>query len=98
MRTLWVRPRARLDMLEIRNYIAADNLSAADRVASELADAIESLIEMPGKGHRRADVKDPRFRFWTVYSYVVAYWYDDETVTIVRVVHGSRNFRRVFRG
>ena len=52
---------------------------------------------MPGKGHVRADVKDPSYRFCSVRPYVIAYRYDDQTLTIVRVVHGARNFRRLFR-
>jgi plasmid stabilization system protein ParE len=32
-----------------------------------------------------------------VYSYVIAYRYDDEKLTVVRVVHGARNFRKLFR-
>ncbi len=52
---------------------------------------------MPGKGHTRADVRDVRYRFWSVYSYIIAYRFDEETVTIVRIVHGRRNVRKIFR-
>lgn len=96
MRTLLIRPQARLDLLEIRDYIAADNADAAERVTRELASAIRGLAEMPGKGHRRADVKDSRYRFWSVYSYMIAYRYDQATLTVVRVVHGKRDFRPLF--
>ena len=33
---------------------------------------------MLGKGHTRRDVRDPRYRFWTVRPYVIAYSFDDE--------------------
>ena len=59
--------------------------------------AIRDLPDMPGKGHARADVKDPRYRFWCVYSYLIAYRFDDKSLTVVRVVHGRRNLRRLFR-
>lgn len=66
-------------------------------MADKLDAAIRGLIEMPGKGHTRADVTDKSYRFWSVYSYVIAYRYDDESLTVVRVVHGRRNLRRLFR-
>ena len=97
MRKLLVRPRARADLLEIWHHIAADNRGAADRVGERVDAAIRGLVLMPGKGHARADVKDPKYRFWAVFSYVIAYQYDDTTLTVVRVVHGRRNFRRLFK-
>jgi plasmid stabilization system protein ParE len=66
-------------------------------VNERITDAFRGLSEMPGKGHVRADVKNPAYRFWSVYSYVIAYRYDEKTLTIVRVVHGKRDFRRLFK-
>ncbi len=97
MRKLFIQPQARLDLLEIWLYIAQDSLDAANRVGEALDLAINALLPMPAKGHRRSDVKDSRYLFWTVYSYVIAYRYDEDTLTIVRVVHGARNFRKLFR-
>lgn len=94
MRVLLVRPQARADLLDIWHYIAKDSLDAADRVGEALEAAIVRLVEMPGMGHTRSDVKDTRYRFWTVYTYVIAYRYDDSSLTVVRVVHGRRNFRK----
>jgi plasmid stabilization system protein ParE len=95
MRKLFIKPRARLDLLEIWHYIARDNLAAAIRVGDELDAAIMDLAAMPGKGHTRAEVKDSRVRFWSVYSYLIAYRFDEATITVVRVVHGRRNIRRL---
>jgi antitoxin ParD1/3/4/toxin ParE1/3/4 len=97
MRKLLIQPQARLDLLEIWHYIAENSPEAATRVTDKIESAIRGLAEMPGKGHRRADVTDPQYRFWSVYSYVIAYRFDDESLTVVRVVHGSRNLRRLFR-
>ncbi len=95
MRTLLIKPQARLDLLEIWNYIAADNLAVANRVGEELDAAILDLAAMPGKGHQREEIKDSRVRVWAVYSYLIAYRFDDETLTIIRVVHGRRNLRKL---
>jgi len=97
MRRILIQPQARVDLLEIWHYIANDNLAAARKVSEKLEGAIRSLAESPGKGHTRADVQHRRYRFWRVYSYMIAYHFDAERITIVRVVHGSRNFRRLFK-
>jgi len=68
MRRLLIQPQARVDLLEIWHFIAQDSIRAANRVADQLDSAIRGLVEMPGKGHTRRDVKDPRYRFWSVYS------------------------------
>ncbi len=95
MRKIFIKPRARLDLLEIWHYIAADNLAAALRVGDELDAAILDLAALPGKGHKRPEIKDSRVRVWAVYSYLIAYRFTEETMTIVRVVHGRRNIRKL---
>lgn len=45
----------------------------------------------------RADVRNPRHRFWNVYKFVIAYRPDKEPLIVARVVHGARDFRRLFR-
>src|SRR5436305_7157304 len=97
MRTLLIQPQARLDLLEIWHYIAPNSISAADNIIRKIREAFNGLAEWPGKGHRRADVRNPHYGFWRVYSYIIAYQFDENTLTIARVVHGSRNFRRLFK-
>jgi len=96
MRRLLIQPQARLDLLEIWQFIAEDSIVAANRVGEKLDAAIRGLQAMPGKGHCRSDVTHAQYRFWTVYSYVIAYRFDDETLLIVRIVHGHRDFRKLF--
>ena len=98
MRRLFIKPRARLDLLEIWLYIAKESVPTAIRVGEEIDGAIRGLSAMPGKGHMRMDVKDARVRFWSVYSYIIAYRYDATAITILRVVHGRQDFRKLFRG
>ncbi len=88
---------AKLDLQQIWNYIAEDNIDAADRVRDELRSAMRQLAETPGIGHTRVDVSDRRIRFWSVYSYLIAYVPDSKPLTIVRVVHGARNIKAIFR-
>jgi len=48
-------PDARDDLDEIWDYIAANNPVAADRVITEILDAIRALVPFPQSGHRRPD-------------------------------------------
>jgi len=96
MRKVILTPVARLDLLEIWHFIARDSIDAADRVTEEIRAAFNGLAVMPGKGHQRTDVRNPVMRFWSVYSYVIGYRVDDDSLTVVRVIQGNRNFRRLF--
>jgi toxin ParE1/3/4 len=92
-----ISPTARRELREIWTYLATQASPAvADRVLAEMRDALDLLSEMPGMGHTRADVQDPRYRFWPVRSYVIAYRSTARTFYVARVVHGRRDFRRLF--
>lgn len=84
-------PSARQDLDEIEEYIAQDSPNAARRVMLELQAAMQRLAEFPNLGHRRADVEDPRYRFWVVYSYLIVYIPDTSPLRIIRVVSGYRD-------
>jgi plasmid stabilization system protein ParE len=87
---------ANADLDAIWNHIATDSVDAAERVDEELHKAMMMLARMPGMGHTKADVKDPRVRFWRVYSYLIAYRVERSTLVVMRVVHGARNLRNLF--
>ncbi len=82
-------------MLEIWEYAARDNVAAADRIISAIEAATQRIGELPGIGHTRPDVTDKRYRFWRVYSYLLAYRLSDAELTVVRVLHGARDVRRL---
>ena len=96
MRRIVYSRRAQRDLSEIWDYIAADNVDAADKVCQRVRTDLEMVAATPGIGHRRPDVKDDRFRCWKVHSYIVVYRYTSKTVTVVRIVHGARDFRKLF--
>jgi len=56
---------------------------------------MQQLAEYPGAGHSRPDVRDPEVRFATVYPYLIAYKYDDQAVTVLRVLSGYRDFGKL---
>ena len=79
MRRVVFNRRAERDLNDIWDYISKDSLDAADAVIARIRQEIHELARMPGVGHRRADVKSPTYRFWSVYSYVIAYRYSSKT-------------------
>jgi plasmid stabilization system protein ParE len=89
--------RADADVAAIWDYIAADSIEAADKVELAIHNEIKRLAGMPGIGHEREDIGNPSYRFWRVYSYLVAYRMEGRTLIVVRVVHGARDLRRIFK-
>lgn len=90
-------PQARADLLGIWTYIAEDSQENADRVLERLHAAFTRLAEMPGMGHHREDLADARHRFWTVFSYVIAYRDQTSPLEIIAIVHGARQLEAFFQ-
>jgi|ERR1700722_12594867 len=88
-----LHPEAYTDLDEIWEYIASDNLDAADRVRDEIYEAIRSLVAFPHSGYRRPDLTARPLRFQTVREYVIAYAPDEEPLAVVAVLHGRRSPR-----
>jgi toxin ParE1/3/4 len=82
---------AELDLDDIWEYIAADNIDAADKWINKLFDAFEAIGNMPGMGHKREDLTDYRVLFWPVGAYVILYRAAFGPVEIVAVTQGSRD-------
>ncbi|MGD0871162.1 MAG: type II toxin-antitoxin system RelE/ParE family toxin [Bryobacteraceae bacterium] len=88
---------ADLDLEEIWEYIAADNIDAADRWIVKLFDAFEALGSAPGMGHRREDLTGLPVLFWPVGSYVIIYRAEYRPIEIVAVTQGSRDIPAFLR-
>jgi plasmid stabilization system protein ParE len=81
---------ARTDLVEIWDHIAEDSFDRADQVLARLYDAFVRLAQSPGMGHHRRGLANARYRFWTVYSYVIAYR-GENPLEVVAIVHGARH-------
>ena len=90
-----VSPEARQDLFNIWEYIAQDNMDAADRVASEIHNAMVTLAQNPGIGHYRKDLADEPLRFWRVYTYLIIYRSESKPIEIVRVLSAYRDIRKL---
>jgi len=82
---------AELDLDEIWEYIAEDNIESADRWVGRLFDAFEAIARNPGIGHTRQDLTAQSILFWPVGAYLVLYRARKERVEIIAVTQGSRD-------
>ena len=90
-------PQARFDLLSIWEFIARDNIRAADRLAERMEAAFRLLARFPRTGHKRADVHTSEpVLFWPVGSYVVAYRPEPRPLVILRILHGARDLDAFF--
>jgi len=88
-----LHPEAYNDVDEIWEYIAADNLVAADRVLDEIYQMLRSLVAFPQQGHSRPDLTARPLRFQSVRDYVIAYAADEKPLIVIAVLHGRRSPR-----
>ena len=83
---------AKADLKELRDFIAEDDVAAAERQLMQLRQAFRRLARFPRIGHRRDDIRTSEaVLFLPVGSYVVIYRPEPKPLTIVRVVHGRRD-------
>jgi toxin ParE1/3/4 len=85
-------PQAIRDVDEIWEWIAADNVRAADRLGARIAEATDRLAEFPDNGTPRPGL-GPSIRSLVVGRYLVFYRVGPDSVDILRVVHGARELR-----
>jgi plasmid stabilization system protein ParE len=92
MNSYQLTPQAQLDLDEIADYIANEaSVDRARTVIRDLRDSFRKLADMPGMGHFREDLLDNRYKFWSLYSYVIAYRWEATPIQVIAVVHGSRD-------
>jgi plasmid stabilization system protein ParE len=82
---------ADLDLDDIWEYIAQDNIDAADRWIAKLFDAFDAIGRSPGIGHKREDLADYRVLFFPVVAYLIVYRVLPPAVEIVAVTQGARD-------
>jgi toxin ParE1/3/4 len=88
-----LHPEALIDIDDIRVYIAQESPDAADRVITEIRDAIRALVAFPHQGSRRPKLTSRPLRFKLVREYVIAYAPEKKPLWVVAVFHGRRNPR-----
>jgi len=89
-------PDAFADLDEIWEYIAQDNIDAADRVLADIHSTLSTLAELPQVGHRRPDLTTRPLRFHVARDeYLIAYAPAEKPLWVLAVFHGRRNPRLI---
>ena len=85
---------ANRDLLEIVDYIKADNPVAASALLDKIDVSVSRLASMPhsGKTPDDARLKAMGYQIIVVGNYLVFYVVTDNNVEIRRVLHGKRNY------
>src|SRR5947209_19855385 len=96
-RRLQVSEHAKLDLLEIWEFISRDNLRAADRMVVKIESKYKLLARFPRMGQYRNDLGEG-MRTFPEGNYLIVYRVIDDRVSIERVLHGARKIEDLFRG
>ena len=86
-------PEAETDLNEIWEYVAVENSSAADRVVTDIRNALGGLVPFPHQGHRRPDLTGHLIRFKRVRDYLIVYAPDEKPLWVIAIMHGHRSPR-----
>lgn len=96
---LW-SPRAKRDLDEIWDYIAAFNPDAADRLVERIDKRLEACARQPTTGSLAINIYSllpTELRYFVEADYIIFYLASDESILVARMVHGRRNIPQVFR-
>jgi toxin ParE1/3/4 len=88
-------PLARTDFIDLIEYIAADNPSAAYRVHDNLREQVQLLTRFPKMG-RLGRIPGTRELVLKGLPYIVVYRISENLMTILRVLHGARKWPQSF--
>ena len=85
------------DFTEIVTYIAAENPSAAEKMATKIEKNISLLAHNPYLGRIPEDEELVRlgYRFLVVQNYLIFYTLEEHTIFIYRIIHGARDYLRI---
>jgi toxin ParE1/3/4 len=96
MKIKWVR-LALNDLDEAGEFIARDNPEAANRVLKRIRDAVHMLADHP-HGGRAGRIPGTRELVIAGTPFCIPYRVIEDTVQILRVLHGKKNGLRIIRG
>lgn len=96
MNSLRISHLAEADLDEIWLYVAKDRPNSANELMDRFKQQFALLQSNPEFGEQRQDLAK-NLRQAVVGNFVVLYNLRDETVEIVRVIHGARDIPREYR-
>lgn len=86
------------DLTEIVTYIAEDRPSAAEAIALKFEKNLALLSKHPylGRIPKEEDLASLGYRYLVVDRYLVFYTIEEATVLVHRILHGARDYLRLF--
>lgn len=93
MRTVWTRA-AQADLEEISDYIKADNPMRAISFINDIVDAGEAISDMPRRYPLVPRLEQRGIRRRSFGRYLIFYRVEAESVQILHVAHGARDYIR----
>ena len=88
--------QAREDLLDIWDYVAANNTVAADKLIRKIDEMVRLLADQPGLGSPQ-DKYRAGLRCMPVGKYLIFYDQTPETLRVLRVLHGARRWEDLIR-
>jgi len=85
------------DFIEIISFIAADNSTAAESIASKIEKNLNLLSGNPNRGRipREEEIRNLGYRYLIVKNYLIFYTIEDKTIFIHRILHSARNYKTI---
>lgn len=90
MEVVWSEP-ALEDLIQLREFIRAENPSAAARVSQRILEVVEAISRHPSMG-RAGRIPNTREMVVTQTPFLIAYSVLDDQLVILRVLHGARKW------
>ena len=90
MPTVQKLPKAYEDLFEIWDFIAADNIAAADAWIDKLDEQLLLLASHPLMGRSRKELAKG-IRSFPIGRYVIFYLPETNGITVVRILHSARD-------
>lgn len=83
------------DFTEIISFIADDNPTAAEAIATKIEKNLELLSENPrlGRVPRDEEIKNLGYRYIIIQNYIVFYTVEEKMILVHRILHGARNYK-----
>lgn len=86
---------ARADLIEIGAWIAEDSPRRSETFVQELMAACNALSEMPRRfqlvpGHKESGIRRRPYG-----NYLIFYWIHEDTVEILHILHGARDYEKI---
>lgn len=96
MPNLIISLEAKADLDDIWDYIAEDNPDAATRFVSSILSECRLVAESPLIGRERDDIGRDGVRSIPFKNYIILYQMGPNTVEILHIFHGKRDYPKLF--